>query len=449
MCGDIFVLNIAYILAHIVKHNSFEYLGEQNYQLLWFNLNIFWLLGSSFIKVYDIDRTFKWEKVFYDILKLMAFQAMLTSFFIIMVKGFYYSREHFVFFYLIFIFLLFAWRFFVLQSVKRLRFRGYNLRPIVVVGLSAQGYQFMDLINNNPEFGYKFMGFFDDRPKQYVNKDFILGSIAECEKYCLENNVREVYCALPLDSAEEIQMLMKFCDKNVIRFKILPDFRSIMNRRLSIDFYESTPVMLVRNEPLENLANRALKRSFDFIFSSLVLALILSWIYPIVAALIKLTSKGPVFFKQNRTGYQNQAFSIYKFRTMEVNNDADSQTALINDPRITKVGMFLRKTHIDEIPQFINVFLGQMSVVGPRPRMLVHTKEYSKMVDRYMVRHFVKPGVTGLSQVKGLHEDDANVNHIMLEKWVTADVEYIENWDLLLDLKIIYLTIKGIVTSDI
>jgi undecaprenyl-phosphate galactose phosphotransferase/putative colanic acid biosynthesis UDP-glucose lipid carrier transferase len=217
-------------------------------------------------------------------------------------------------------------------------------------------------------------------------------------------------------------------------------------RRLNIEFYGDMPVLTMRPEPLDNLYNRIQKRAFDLLASSLFFLLVAWWLFPTIAVFVKLSSKGPVFFKQSRSGERNRHFMCYKFRTMYVNADADSKQAIRGDSRITPVGSFLRKTNLDELPQFINVLKGDMSVVGPRPHMLKHTEEYSKIVNNFMVRHFVKPGITGAAQANGYRGDTTDPE--LMRKRVQYDVWYLENWSFWLDVKIVFLTVWSMVKGN-
>jgi exopolysaccharide biosynthesis polyprenyl glycosylphosphotransferase len=202
----------------------------------------------------------------------------------------------------------------------------------------------------------------------------------------------------------------------------------------------------VRAEPLENLLNRAIKRCFDIVFSVFIILFVFSWLFPILAILIKLESRGPVFFTQVRSGHNNNPFKCYKFRSMYVNGDADKRQATRNDSRVTKIGAFIRRTSLDELPQFFNVLIGNMSVVGPRPHMLNHTQEYSELIDMFMVRHFLKPGITGQAQVKGFRGETKTVED--MNQRVEADLWYLENWSFLLDLKIIFLTVRNSLVGE-
>jgi exopolysaccharide biosynthesis polyprenyl glycosylphosphotransferase len=240
--------------------------------------------------------------------------------------------------------------------------------------------------------------------------------------------------------------MMKFCDDKMIRLRITPDFSSFMQRKINVDFFGGIPVITLREEPLQYEFNRFLKRVFDIIFSLLVIILVMSWLLPIIAMLIKLTSKGPVFFAQTRSGIDNKAFTCLKFRSMALNDYSDLKQATKNDPRVTKIGRFLRKSSLDEMPQFFNVLVGDMSVVGPRPHMIRHTEDYSKIVDGFMVRHLVLPGITGAAQVNGYRGETKSDEDMIVR--VKYDVWYLENWTLLLDIKLIFLTVINLIKGS-
>ena len=251
---------------------------------------------------------------------------------------------------------------------------------------------------------------------------------------------------MPLTYTEKIKDLVDFCDKNMMRFKVVPDFRGFLFKRVNIDFFDDVPVVTLRAEPLTDITNRFFKRVFDILFSSLVIVFVLSWLYPIIAILIKFSSKGPVLFKQARSGVANREFMCYKFRSMTQSVDADTKQASKGDARITKIGAFLRKSSLDEFPQFINVFMGDMSIVGPRPHMLAHTEEYSALINKYMVRQLVKPGITGAAQVNGYRGETKELKD--MEGRVRLDVWYIENWSLSVDINIIFHTVWNVFKGD-
>jgi len=232
----------------------------------------------------------------------------------------------------------------------------------------------------------------------------------------------------------------------MIRFFIVPEFYRNIKKSLVMEMIETMPVLTVRREPLQAVYNRALKRSFDILFSSIVLVTLYPIMYIVIGLMIKLTSPGPVLFRQMRTGLYGKDFKCYKFRTMRVNAEADLVQAAKDDPRKTSIGDFLRRTNLDEFPQFINVFLGDMSVVGPRPHMLKHTEQYSALIDKYMIRHLVKPGITGWAQVTGYRGETRTIEQ--MEGRVKRDVWYIENWSFFLDLKIIVVTVLNMFKGE-
>jgi Undecaprenyl-phosphate glucose phosphotransferase len=337
-------------------------------------------------------------------------------------------------------------RVFYTLAIKRYRSAGRNFRNTIVVGHKDSGQTISKFILDNPSLGYKLLGFFDDASSiSNTNVQFI-GKTDDLESYVQAHKIDEIYCALPFSEHDKIQNLIRFADNNLIRLKLVPDFQGLIKRRVEIDFYDNTPVMTLRSEPLENFGTRLIKRIFDIIFSSLVITICAFTVFPIIALLIKSTSRGPVFFKQMRTGANKRDFMCLKFRTMVVNLDSDSQQAQQNDVRITKIGQFLRKTSLDELPQFINVLMGQMSVVGPRPHMLKHTEEYSRIIDQFMVRHFAKPGITGWAQVNGYRGNTTDSE--LMRKRVEYDVWYIENYTFLTDIKIIILTVLSMLKGD-
>lgn len=247
-------------------------------------------------------------------------------------------------------------------------------------------------------------------------------------------------------SIDEIQKVSQLCRSRFIDFEVVPQEISFFDKGIQVEQLAHLPILRRKKEPLYLLQNRVLKRTFDVIFSALVILLIFPWLFPIIALLIKLESRGPVFFKQYRTGYWNKPFRCYKFRSMRINNYSDKKQAVKNDKRITRIGSVLRRTNLDELPQFFNVFWGDMSVVGPRPHMLKHTSDYARLIDTFMIRHEVKPGITGWAQVNGWRGPTEEV--YQMAKRVEYDVKYIENWNFWFDCKIILMTLFNMVRGE-
>ena len=318
----------------------------------------------------------------------------------------------------------------------------------MVVGTGNAADELYDFFNGQEAKVYRFMGFKDDwlNDEDKIDLHLVREKLEELKRFCLQRDIKEIYLSLPLTSLELIEELAAFTDDNFIHFRIVTDFGVLEQKTVAVDFFGNIPILSLRTEPLKLLINRITKRVFDIFFSGMVILLIFPILFPIIAILIKLESRGPVFFKQKRSGRENKEFLCWKFRSMTVNRDSDSKQATKGDARITKVGGFLRKTSLDEFPQFINVFLGHMSVVGPRPHMLKHTEEYSQVISKFLYRHFVLPGITGYAQINGFRGGTENPN--MMKKRIEYDTWYIENWSLLLDIKIIFLTVWNIVAGE-
>lgn len=323
-----------------------------------------------------------------------------------------------------------------------------SVKDLIIVGEGPAAEEIFQYCEDQTVRGYRFRGVFHDHPLSGVLAPRQLGGIEAAKAYAVQNRIDILYCALPASYREEINELVEFCERNTIRFRVIPSVDSFVPvvKTADLTFHGAVPVSRLRNEPLDRLANRMLKRSFDIVFSFLVITLIFSWLFPLLAIAIKLSSKGPVFFKQTRLGERKKKFTCYKFRSMRINAEADSKQATRNDPRITKLGAFLRKSNLDELPQFFNVLFGQMSVVGPRPHPLKLNDQFRDIIDKYMVRHFVRPGITGWAQVSGFRGETRTPE--LMEKRVDLDIWYLENWSFMLDLKIILKTVTNMFTKD-
>lgn len=316
---------------------------------------------------------------------------------------------------------------------------GGNVRKVVILGYNKKTLALENFFKNKQEYGYSHRRTFDIKK----TNDFDLNS---CFEFILDNGIDEIYCSISELNNNQINNVVDFADNNLKILKFLPDNKEIYSKKLKYEYYDYIPILTLRSIPLEEPINQFIKRGFDIVFSSFVIIFILSWLTPILAILIKLESRGPVFFKQARNGFNYKEFDCYKFRSMTPNKDAHLYQATRGDNRVTKVGKFMRKTSIDELPQFFNVLFGDMSVVGPRPHMVSHTTMYAKRIDKFMVRHFVKPGITGLAQISGYRgEVESDIDIIGRVKY---DIFYIENWSLLLDLKIIFKTFLNAVKGE-
>lgn len=329
--------------------------------------------------------------------------------------------------------------------LKRLRRKGMNQTKVAIVGTNNTARRLAEAMLKDPGFGYKVVGFFDMEPMPDFNGNYA-GNIDDLAAYAAEHKVDEVYFTLVGEKAGDMNRVVKIADDNVLSFYYVPKISRYVNGTYQLHNIGPVPVLSLRPNPLSRVINRFFKRSFDIVFSSLVLVVLTPIVFVPAAVAIKLSSRGPVFFRQQRTGYRGCTFICYKFRTMKLNADADRAQATADDPRKTRVGDFMRRTSIDELPQFINVLKGEMSVVGPRPHMIKHTEDYTRLVDAYMVRHVVKPGITGWAQVNGYRGITDEL--WKMEKRVECDVWYIENWNFALDMKIIARTVMNAVHGE-
>lgn len=321
-------------------------------------------------------------------------------------------------------------------SLKIYRTHGGNFRRVVIIGNSINDKKLKYFFTSRTEFGYQFLGFFSD--KTFKNKDYI-GTVDQAFNFISNNMVDEIYCSLDELTKEQLQKFIKFSDENYKTLKFTPKSDHFFINEAQVEYYDYLPIVTLRKNPLAKPFEGFIKRAFDILFSLIIIITLLSWLTPILWILIKLESKGPLFFKQIREGLNGNQFGCYKFRSMLQNDYEELKQTEKNDVRITKIGKIIRKTSIDELPQFINVFLGQMSVVGPRPHMLAQGEKFKAVVNKYSVRYFIKPGITGLAQVKGFRGEIETVSDI--QNRVKFDLFYIENWSFLLDIKIILQTI--------
>ena len=342
-------------------------------------------------------------------------------------------------------------RFLERSIIKKSRSKGKNSRTLVFLGNDPANLIVYNELMADPATGYRVLGYFSDSiienapatlPKLGSRDDFrkLMDDYPNCG-FAFE----ELYCSLSHSEADELRQIMQFCDKNVIRFFYVPRIFSNLQLSLKPEKFGDTVIFTNHHEPLMLLGNRVMKRLFDIAFSTVVLVM-LSPLFPILALIIKMQSKGPVFFKQLRTGLNGESFMCYKFRSMHVNADADRVQATKHDPRKFPFGEFMRKTNLDELPQFLNVLKGDMSIVGPRPHMIFHTEKYSALIGKYMVRHFSKPGITGYAQVTGFRGETEEL--WQMEGRIQKDIWYIENWSMWLDIKIIFKTALTIIFPD-
>lgn len=403
---------------------------------------ISWAIIAFFIKFYSIYRFTTPVEITSKIIKQgILFLLVIIAFFPFS-KEVLFSGKAVAYFMVSSFSLITIFKYLLFYYLKKYRVvTGSNYRNTVIIGYTPESVRLKKLFETRIDYGYRFLGFFSDKK---TNSN-IKGKLDTLNNFILDNNVDEIYCSLNEMSNDQLKKLVQFADDNGKTIKFIPDAKQIFSKNLKMEYYEVFPVLSLQKTLLHDPLTKAFKRGFDIVFSTIVIVGVLSWLTPLLAIAIRIESKGPIFFKQGRPGIDEKEFFCYKFRSMQINITTEKEASK-NDPRVTKIGRVLRKTSLDEMPQFINVLLGDMSVVGPRPHLWSQNKAYANRINRYMVRHYVKPGITGLAQVRGfrgeIETDEDMINRIKY------DVFYIENWSLILDIKIIIQTVVNIFKGE-
>lgn len=402
-------------------------------------ISIAWFIIAASLGFYEV---YRYTKVI-SILNCSLKQGVLFALFCFVGTFFHSEAIYFskvVLFVAVALFFILIIKLFVYYFLRKYRVLfGGNFRTVVLLGNDKNINPLQLFFIENPDYGYKLSKIFhlEDNKKQQIN---------DCLAFVLKSKIDEIYCAIADLSDSQISEIIDFADNNLKTLKFIPNEKQILSLNVNYEYYDYIPVISLRNILQDENLNKIIKRIFDLVFSSVIIIGVLSWLTPILALIIKWESKGPLFFVQKRNGLNYKEFNCYKFRSMELNSHADSRLASKDDVRITKVGKFIRKTSVDELPQFINVFLGEMSVVGPRPHMVSIANVYASRVDKFMVRHFVKPGITGLAQTKG-YRGEVETDEDIINR-VKYDIFYMENWSILLDIKIIFNTIFNTLKGD-
>ncbi|MFL9844939.1 undecaprenyl-phosphate glucose phosphotransferase [Flavobacterium rhizosphaerae] len=445
LIADLSVVAFTYILCiYIVRPDAFLVSAKTKFFLLLILLFVWFFSGTS-SKLYNDHRIRPGFSI--QIYKTLKGVAMLCL--TVVTVSFFFNTflpTNFVFIYAVFLSVCFATEKYIINRfVLYLRKKGYNLRHVIILGHGNTAMQFYQLVNHNPHLGYDILGYFEDSEKDCELGPY-LGSMPSLGDYLKKHSVNEVIIAIPGITINEIEEITHVVDKAGMRVRIIPDFHFQFYNRYEFKQFGNIPTVSLRKEPLEETHNKVIKRTFDMVFSLLVLLLICSWLFPIIAILIKINSNGPVLFKQKRLGRDRKEFWCYKFRSMYVNHDSDRKMATKGDSRITPVGRILRKTSLDEFPQFWNVLMGNMSIVGPRPHMSIQNEQYQEIINNYLVRQLIKPGITGWAQVNG-YRGEIEVD-LDIKNRVSYDIWYLENWSFFLDIKIVYLTVWNIVKGE-
>ena len=447
---DLIIINVLSLV--FLKFNSqelyfFSYGIFNNKNVLYLIYSIiFWLLSTYFLKFYKV---YRYTSVL-NILSLILKQFFVYSFLVYAFEGFFRSINievtvtlHYLFYSFAAISFVKLLSYYILKSI-RVYLKG-NLRNIIIIGGGESVNALKKIFIEKKELGYKIQAVFSSIPNENNS-----GSIEDSFNYLENNNdnIDEIYCSISDLSEKELNEYVRYANINHCNIKFIPSTKKLITKRYKTDYYNYIPVLSIQEVALNNEVNKLLKRTFDIVFSILIIVFVLSWLSIVLFILIKLESKGPLYFKHKRTGINYKAFYCYKYRSLTTTQESKGTYVSQNDKRVTTIGKFIRRTSIDELPQFINVLKGEMSVVGPRPHMLTYTDDYSKKINKYnfIYRHNVKPGVTGLAQIKGYRGEIKRDKDIINR--VKYDIFYIENWSLLLDLKIIGQTVINVVKGD-
>ena len=441
---DIVSLNLVLYIC-VLTISRANALQENEYLLYFATINLVWMGMVYMTSLYLTKDWLNFESFSKRTLRCYLLTVSLTLMGMFLYH-YSYSRFFITITFIGFGLMLVVNRVFFFMLVQYLRSHAAFKKNVVVLGYNHISKKLIHYLQHETKLVNVIACFEDEENVRELSSFPIKDSLKECIPFSIENQVTEIYSTLAPESHPYLYELAKDAEKNFIHFKFVPDYHFFVNRNIYVDFVDDIPVLSLRNEPLDDTGNRIKKRLFDIAFSLLVIVFILSWLVPIIAILIKLDSKGPVFFTQLRSGKNNLPFRCIKFRSLHINDEAHSKQVTKGDNRITRVGRILRKTNLDELPQFFNVFQNEMSIVGPRPHMLKHTEDFSHLYKQYMVRHFVKPGLTGWAQVHGFRGEIRD--NKLLRKRIEHDIWYLENWSLWLDLRIILLTIYVTIKGD-
>ncbi|EOZ92010.1 glycosyltransferase [Indibacter alkaliphilus LW1] len=430
--GDVTILVVSFLLASLVLSGENEFFGPD--PSMFFIFILVWLVITLLRKDYKWGRTVKSEKILEKELgSLTWFLAIVAIIWMPVYSDSLRLTYFFVLSSCLFFFLGF-YRVSLHLVLRKYRSKGFNYRNAVILGKGRESTQLEQIIRLRKDFGIRFLGYYDDKVVGPLAK----GNISKFFDDALEKKIDLIYIHEYLDE-KLIKKVIHFADEHYIKVKIIPGNTLQLEKKLSFSKYGDFFVINVNEVPLDYVFNRVMKRGFDLIFSLFVTVFILSWLIPLVGLLIKLESKGPIFFIQERNGENNEVFSCLKFRSMTPNDYADTHQAVKNDPRVTRIGAFLRQTSLDEMPQFLNVLIGDMSIVGPRPHTVPMNKLFQTQIEKYNSRHKIKPGITGLAQVKGFRGEIENA--FQIRSRVRLDFFYIQKWSIWLDLSICVRTV--------
>lgn len=443
---DLLMLNLSFALDKFYYRDKISDSFELQYVYLWVGFNITWIVAGWLCSIYHQNSMSSFESFCRRTLRAYFYflAIILICFFI--VKQHDISRLFIITVFISICLVFLVNRLVFLIILQYFRKQDYLTRKVVIIGYNDVSKKLVQQLEEDT-LNVKVIGYCENEQEIHELSNYpILGNVTSAIEISQENKATEIFSTILPDQNEAIYQIIQKAEQACIRFRLIPNFSLLTTFPVHIDYYGSIPILSLRKEPLDDVANRVRKRFFDVIVSSLVIIFILSWMIPLIGLLIWIDSKGPIFFIQTRSGKDNRSFGCIKFRSMKINKESHNLQATKDDPRITKIGAFLRRTSLDEFPQFLNVFMGDMSIVGPRPHMLKHTTDYSTRINKYMVRHFMKPGITGWAQVNGFRGETRTLWD--MEGRVEYDIWYMENWNLWLDTRIMFLTFYKLIVGD-
>jgi len=436
---DLLVLNAIYFICQIflIRKGLPDY--SNDYFNYWIISNVLWLIPSFILRTYAGKIILVFESFTKRTIQVYMIWILFIFFYLFFTREFNISRIFILTTIASFGFGLLLNRFLYLGIRNYYKKSDHILKKVIILGYNDTAKKLAKYFEED-SINTQLIGFVEEEENVKELTHYpVLTSIGNTLQIAKDLEIQEIFSTITPEQNKEIYNLMFQSEKECIRFKIVPNLSVFITREVHIEYFGELPILSLRSEPLDDVGNRIKKRVLDISVSLFVIVFVLSWLIPILGLLILLESKGPIFFKQLRTGKNKKTFYCLKFRSMRFNKDADIKQATQNDSRVTSIGKFIRRTSLDEFPQFLNVFKGEMSLVGPRPHMLKHTTDYSKVVDDYMIRQFLKPGITGWAQINGYRGEITNPEQIKMR--VNKDLWYLENWTLWLDIQILFLTI--------
>ena len=452
MIVDAVVLVLSYFLAWLIRFvgpmaaTAVRTRSFQQYMMMLILIVPVYLLLYQAFTLYTPMRIQGRRLVLANIVKANSLGLLILMFTFYMVDEGDFSRSTYIMFYVINIVLQWAVRMLIFTLLKDMREKGLNQKQMICVGYSRAAEEYIDRVQANPQWGYVIQGILDDNtPAGTEYKGIkVLGRIENLNVILPENQMDEIAITLGLSEYYRLEEIVALCEKSGVHTKFIPDYNKIIPTKPYTEDILGLPVINIRYVPLNNTFNALIKRTMDIV-GSIVGIIVTSPLMLLMCLIIKLTSPGPLIYKQERVGLHNQTFWMYKFRSMEVQPESEEKKAwtVKNDPRVTPVGKFMRHTSIDELPQLFNILKGNMSLVGPRPERPFFVEKFREEIPRYMVKHQVRPGLTGWAQVNGYRGDTS------IRKRIECDLYYIENWSIGFDIKIIFLTFfKGFINKN-